>query len=258
MKKRTAILMLTALTALSMNSYGAELADAANLKRETHAISAAYHLIPTMANTPGRFGAYFKTRVVIFNPASTGYTIEVDLYDSNGFVKNRLLNIRPTSYIVWENFLEEVFEFSGNGAVGFGSPSAEFRFFVTAEVYNDSPNGRYTTVVSAGGQLDSFFGSSRPVSVGINVNDSTRTNIGVFNSQDRPLAVRAVVYDRDTEEVIEFSLPPNGWAQKSITKRFSNGAINWTLSSGAQWSYLWVVSVDNRSGDGTLITPFGG
>ena len=45
-------------------------------------VSAA--VIPAAANNPGRFGAHYKTRVVIFNPTEGAVSITATLFDHNG------------------------------------------------------------------------------------------------------------------------------------------------------------------------------
>ena len=89
------------------------------------------------------------------------------------------------------------------------------------------------------------------------VDGSTRTNAGVFNSSNRSQTVTARVYypdsdSDDADQTLTFSLPPKGWAQKPVSARGVRGYILWSVPWEA---YLWVVNVDNRSNDGTLVFP---
>ena len=89
----------------------------------------------------------------------------------------------------------------------------------------------------------------------VTVDRFTRTNAGVFNSSNQSQTVTARVYysaSDDPNQTITFSLPPKAWAQKSVSARGEGGYIYWTIPREA---YLWVVSVDNRSNDGTLAVP---
>ena len=91
----------------------------------------------------------------------------------------------------------------------------------------------------------------------VTVNGSTRTNAGVFNNSNQSQAVTAYLYypatdSDDPDQTITFSLPPKGWAQKSISARGERGYILWRLPREA---FLWVVIVDNLSNDGTLSFP---
>ena len=73
--------------------------------------------------------------------------LTIRLYGPSGLVaqRNRLMEVN--NYWAWNNFLEEVFNYQGAGAVEF---SGNAPFTVSAEVYTTSPNGTYTTVVHNG------------------------------------------------------------------------------------------------------------
>lgn len=90
--------------------------------------------------------------------------------------------------------------------------------------------------------------------VRVSVDGAARTNAGVFNNSNRSQTVTARVYygGEDPAQTITFDMPPKGWAQKPVTARGPRGYIFWTIPREA---YLWVVSVDNRSNDGTLAYP---
>ena len=70
-------------------------AETPNPDRERMDVGDLYwqSVIPTAANNPGRFGAHYKTRVVIFNPTKRDYTITARLYDGTGLV------YRPASHV---------------------------------------------------------------------------------------------------------------------------------------------------------------
>ena len=210
-------------------------------------------VIPTMANSPGRHGAYYRTKVILSN-FDSDLDLTIRLYGPGGAVAWRHRSIEANYYRTWNNFLEEVFDYQGAGAVEF---SGNAPFTVSAEVYTTSSNGTYTTVVHNGpAPLTPYL--SRAESVGVvTVNGATRTNAGVFNNSNRSQTVTANVYypdsdSEDPDQTLTFSLPPKGWAQKTVTARGEGGYIYWRIPREA---YLWVVSVDNRSNDGTLAVP---
>src|SRR5919197_758948 len=97
--------------------------------------------IPVMANNPGLQGAFFKTKVAIFNPTQLSYPIDITLFSGNGQVAKTALNMAPGQIRNYENFLQDVFSYSGAGAVQFdssaGAPggSTGRDFMVTAEVF---------------------------------------------------------------------------------------------------------------------------
>ena len=75
----------------------------------------------TMANVQGQFGAFFKTRVVLFNPTALSYVVAVSLYGPNGTIEIRGTNMPANTQKVWNDFLGEAFGYSGAGAVQFDS-----------------------------------------------------------------------------------------------------------------------------------------
>ena len=208
-------------------------------------------VIPTMANSPGRFGAYYRTKVILSN-FDSDLDLTIRLYGSGGLVARRNRSIEANYYWTWNNFLEEIFDYRGAGAVEF---SGNAPFTVSAEVYTTSSQGKYTTVVHNGPAPLTPY-SLRAESVGVvTVDGSTRTNAGVFNNSNQSQTVTARVYytaSDDPDQTITFSLPPKGWAQKSVSARGERGYIFWRIPREA---YLWVVSVDNQSNDGTLAVP---
>lgn len=220
-------------------------------------------VIPASANSPGRHGAYYKTRVVMHNVTSHDFTVQAILYGPKGRVARKAIRMAAGSYRVWENFLKEAFDYTGAGAVTLRAESSltldedeiTDMFSVTAEVYTDSPNGRFTTTV-ANGLMPLISGETTAVSAGITIDENQRVNLGVFNPEtDARAAVRAKVYDAGgtmIEEIL-FEADPGEWRQKSIRAPVTNGVIWWEITEGA--AYLWTVAVDNRSNDGTLTWP---
>ena len=208
-------------------------------------------VIPTMANSLGRFGAYYRTKVILSN-FDSDLDLTIRLYGPGGPVAWRHRSIKANYYSTWNNFLEEVFDYRGAGAVEFSGTAP---FTVSAEVYTTSSQGKYTTVVHNGPAPLTPY-SLRAESVGVvTVDGSTRTNAGVFNNSNQNQTVTARVYytaSDDPNQTITFSLPPKGWAQKSVSARGESGYILWRIPREA---YLWVVSVDNQSNDGTLSVP---
>lgn len=208
-------------------------------------------VIPTMANSPGREGAYYRTKVILSN-FDSDLDVTIRLYGPSGPVAWRHQRVKANYYRTWNNFLEQIFDYRGAGAVEFAGNAP---FTVSAEVYTTSSQGKYTTVVHNGPvPLKPYSSLAESVGV-VTVDRSTRTNAGVFNSSNQSQTVTARVYysaSDDPDQTITFSLPPKAWAQKSVSARGEGGYIYWTIPREA---YLWVVSVDNRSNDGTLAVP---
>ena len=211
-------------------------------------------VIPATANAPGRFGAYYKTRVVIFNLTLRDYTITARLYDNNGPARRSEIEIDAGEYLIWDNFLEEVFDFSGGGAVWLKADDEDDLFYMTAEVYTDSANGRFSTTVVSG-IIPTFVSSSQPdFNVGINANRNRRTNIGVWNWETKPSSVEAKVFNGSGRllQTIKFDLKAEAWQQKGITKLVDDGLVRWEVNGESKTHYFYAVEVDNNSNDGTL------
>ena len=179
--------------------------------------------------------------------------------------------MRNSSYQVFENFLEEVFQYRGAGAVILdGNPPnpgyVDGAFTVTAEVYTDSPNGRYTTQVQVRekvrdslnlGTQATYGSGERAFNAGVTSNNRQRVNVGVFNRESKPEIYDAYIYSQDGTliETIAFFTGALGWAQKPVKAQFENGYIEWEGRCSSCRAYPWVVTVDNQSNDGLLQIP---
>ena len=216
-------------------------------------LTSQHWVIPTTANVAGRFGGIFKTSLTLANLNEEDIEVTAKLYGTRGLVKQETISLEAVTYYPWNNFLGTLFGYRGAGAVEL---TADKPFQVASvEVYIDSSNGRNTTVVLNQPTPPLLYTGSA-ISFGVNVDDDKRTNIGVFNSSSRSQTVTARVHSgergADPVQVIRFDLPAKGYSQKTISARVENGFISWQIPGEA---YLYVVSVDNSSNDGTLTFP---
>ena len=210
-------------------------------------------VIPTTANVAGRFGGIFKTNLTLANLSEEDIEVTARLYGTQGLVKEETISLKADTYSSRNNFLDSLFGFRGAGAVEF---TAEKPFQVASvEVFIDTSSGRNTTVVLNQPTPPLIYTGSA-ISLGVTVNDDKRTNIGVFNSSSSSQTVTARVHSgergADPVQVIRFRLPAKGYSQKSVSARVEDGFISWSIPREA---YLYVVSVDNSSNDGTLTFP---
>ena len=217
-------------------------------------LTSRHWVIPTSANTPGRYGGIFKTAAILWNfDREDDVEVNAKLYGTRGLVGQETITLNPRTYRRYGNFLNTVFGYRGAGAVEL---TADQPFNVASvEVYIDTENGRNTTVVS-NLPLPMQPYSEAAISFGITVNDDYRTNIGVFNNSTRSQTVTANLWsgegDDDPLQVIEFDLPAKAWSQKSVSAQVEGGYIYWVVP---QEAYLYVVGVDNNTNDGTLTYP---
>ncbi len=251
-KKKAPLLLLLAF--VSLENFSVELRPPKSKAAQAFPVIT----VPVMANNQGATAAFFKTRVSIINPTTFSYPIEAALYNQNGFVKEVTLAIVAGQILNYENFLEEVFQYNGAGSVKFDSwigpegGSSDYDFLVTAEVYTDSPNGQYKTIVATGPPPDSISQSFAAYSAGIRVDANNRTNIGCSNASQGPNVVFADIYDGNSTlvGVHQLQLSADGWFQEKVFENVSGGYIRWRPSGPA---YCYAVVVDNTSNDGTFI-----
>lgn len=227
------------------------------------AVAAPLAIIPTSANSPGRHGAFYKTRVVIHNVTEHSYNVQAILCGPGGRQDPKVIPMEPHGYKAWDNFLEAVFDYRGTGSVilvvgdDFESifsdaflTSAEV-FSLTAEVYTDSPNGRFSTTV-VNGMFPVGLPRNTAWNAGLSVTSKQRVNVGVFQLGPDS-SIKARVYDSHGTlvETLRFEAEQFTWHQKTISAPVENGFIEWDLPE--EGSYPWMVTVNNQSNDGTLV-----
>ncbi len=211
-------------------------------------------VVPVMANLAGLNGAIFKTQVSILNPSSFNYSIQVTLYDPNGMVSQQSITMSSGQIRNYSNFLQDVFSYSGAGAVKFDSQtpaggSTDFQFVLQSGVYWDTSNGNYGTAVPGFVYSSSSF---EAYSVGVNVSPAARTNIGCFNDSEDANTVEAAVFDSSGQlvDTVTMTLPARSWKQIAVTASVTGGYIRWRPTLPA---YCYAVVVDNRTNDGNFI-----
>lgn len=236
--KRIALFALSALVAGS--------ALAADLSKRPDAFANDLQTVPVMSNTTGLGGAQFQTYVAIFNPTSSAYSVTASLYDASGTKRDAQINLAAGELKTYNNFLADVFSYTGGGAVTFQAPSSANRFTVTTDVRS----GRYGTTIPV---ADFAGSSSRSFAAGITVDSSSRTNIGCFNQSAATNAVKATILDASGKQTIgtmTLSLPANGWGQAAVSSIVTGGTVQFDPADSA---LCYAVVVDNSTNDGRFI-----
>lgn len=224
-----------------------------------NAVGAVSHLLlPTSANVSGQFGAYYKTKVSIFNAVNASYTIRAGLSDATGEITHAFITIDPGETVTFNNFLSEVFGYYGAGAIDLDSGDVSLKFVVNSQVYVDTVNGRYTTAVQFADDLGAVTPSRPGYVVGVSVNGARRTNVGCASNSGNPQTITFQAFDANNVSVgspVVFVLAPFAWSQYSYSGSLTNGGIYVTATQNA---VCYAVEVDNASNDGTyqLATPF--
>lgn len=211
-------------------------------------------VIPTSANVAGQGGSFFKTRLSILNVTSQSYSVSVLHYGNDGQTRTASISLSAGQIRNYDNFLQDVFQFNGAGAIVFDSVDSSRQFMVTAEVVNDLGNGKFKTVVGGGPLLEPSYPDTLNFSLGVNVDADSRTNLGIFNDSNSANTIVAEVYSSTGTLLTSVSfdnVASRTWAQKGLTGvTVQGGYIIWRTQAPA---YCWAVVVDNRSADGTFL-----
>jgi len=203
--------------------------------------------IPVVANTSGVSGAQFTTYMAIFNPTASSISITASLFDGNGTETDKTITLAAGELRTFTNFMADVFNATGGGAVTLRASDPSNRFIVSSEVRT----GRFSTTVPA---LE-FAGSSSPsFAPGITVDATARTNVGCFNQSSSANTVKANVFAGTGQSSIggvTLNLAPNGWSQTAVPTVVSNGYVQFVPSDSA---VCYAVVVDNSTNDGRFIS----
>jgi hypothetical protein len=213
-----------------------------------------FQTIPVMGNTPGAFGATFQTYVALLNPTSSAFIVQASLYDTAGVKHDASITLAAGELKTYQNFLAEVFNFTGGGAVTLKAPDSaggthNNRFIVSTEVRTGGTH--FSTSIPA---LEFAGSDSRSFAAGITVDSSTRTNVGCFNQANAANNVKATILDNTGKQVIgtvNLALAPNAWGQVAVTSIVSGGYVQFDPSDSA---VCYAVVVDNATSDGRFMS----
>ena len=207
-----------------------------------------FQTLPAVANVTGAGGAVFQTYVSILNPTPAAFPVAVSLFDANGTRRDATINLAAGELKTFDNFLAEVFNFTGAGAATFAAPTPADRFILNAEVWTSGT--RFTTTLP----VVEFPGSTSPAyAAGVTVSSSKRTNVGCFNQSGVASTVRVTVFDKSGAITLgsqNLNLAANGWFQTAVPTIVSDGYIKFEPSEPA---ICYAVVVDNVTNDGSVI-----
>ncbi len=214
-------------------------------------------LIPTAANSQGLSGARFKTRLTLtsFGSARTG-SVRLQVLPSVGKVgPSRSFVLAPGGTTTLDDILGDL-GYEGGAAIELAYAEDE-PIFVSAEVYADSPSGRYTTVIPL---ITDPRTDPRVVTTGIRSDYASRTNLGCASVVGTEHAVSAEVHSADGSILgtLSLAVPPRGWVQTLVPFVVSDGYVVWNASSWLgpgtpSGISCFAVLVDNATNDGSLL-----
>lgn len=218
------------------------------------------YVFPSSANVQG-VGAYFKTRIVLVNPTPNPMTINVLLSTPGGAVGPRTVSLAASETKNFENFLADVFGYTGGAGIRFWESTNSRPFLVNGEVYADTANGRYSTQIigmSSDDRVASVAETGQSLSPGLRVNAANRANYGCANADSTAVSVQADFYTSaggptTPASTATLNLAANGWQQAAVavTDDLVNIRFRYFGGGGSLGVYCYGVNVNNQSADGT-------
>lgn len=211
------------------------------------------YFLPAAANTDGAYGAHFRTRVYIRSDGSNAPLLVVAATPA-GFLSTTLSVVNTYTS---ENFLEDVFHYSGGAALSISRIGGLGPFALRAEVYSDGPSGVTTTPIPTLSLADVVASAAAPVtdtlsiSLGVFADSQNRLNVGCANLDSSPVVVNARLYTFGglLPWSFNFALQPGEWYQTSVsTAAIEAGSSVYFLSSGSPSAVVFCYAVLRSKG----------
>jgi hypothetical protein len=210
--------------------------------------------VPVMINASGAAGATFATYAALMNPTSKAFPVTATLFDNGGNRTQKTITLAAGELKSYQNFLNDVFAYSGLGTVRFQSGaevggSTDNLFILSAEIYTTASGVRFGTSLPT---LEFPGTDSRSFSVGVTVDASNRANVGCFNESKVANAVTATVFDGTGAQVttLQLQLGPNTLGQRAVNVAVSGGYVRFDPSGPAS---CYAVVANNTTNDARFI-----
>ncbi len=240
-------------------------APAQDARRPAGLVGRGY-VFPSSANAAGQFGAYFKTKLTLYNPNAETVTIRAFLSTPQGATETASVTLSANAYTRWDNFLDEKFGYTGGAGINLAESTGTKSFVAVAEVFTQSDAGRYSTPLTGLLPDDAVVPLGNPVAspisvaAGLRVDAANRANFGCSSASADTVRVRADFYAfrnfvRIATTSASLDLAPRGWAQQAVPVEGDDViAIFWLVSgSPGAGVFCYGVNVNNASNDGTSI-----
>ncbi len=220
------------------------------------------YVFPAAANVAGMHGAFYRTSMNLLNLNSQEITISAGLMTPSGASASKSIVLPANSYRTYDNFLEEVFGYTGGAGISLFDASST-PFVAVAEVYTAGAAGRLSIPLAGlnGGDAVAVAASgATSVVSGLRVNAATRANFGCSNLDPVPATVRvdfsAITDGAPAAAATDLPLGPSGWRQEAVPIPGDDIFAFFTVTSGGGplGVYCYGVNVDNVSNDGTLVS----
>ena len=208
-----------------------------NWGRPTSADSASWarplYVLP-VANSRGRAGATWETRLELTNLATTENTVLVELIPAGRGISSfahTLVTLAAGQQRSWHNALDELFAFSGTGALRMSALAGPIA--ANGLTSNVARDGVAAPLLPAVGEDVAIHGGERATLQGLAHDPArtaaVRTNLGLLNLSTGPIRVRIQVYDALPDRLgqIEGDLSARGFVQvNDIFARVRAGAVD--------------------------------
>lgn len=231
--------------------------------RRPNALVGSGYVFPSVANTLGLFDAFFKTKVTLYNPNTFDITLHATLTTTAGAAPTRNLPLAAGSLRRWDNFLLDVFTFTGGGGLVLTEDTSK-PFIAVVEVYVDGPNGRFSTPVTGILADDAIVSpADAPGAIfavaGIQNNAGNRANFGCLSLAPVASSVKvdffAFIGTDLTTTSTTLNLQAVSWQQQAVPIPGDDivALFSLTTNDSSLIAYCYAVNVNNTSNDGNSV-----
>ncbi|HYH05460.1 MAG TPA: hypothetical protein VEK11_00220 [Thermoanaerobaculia bacterium] len=231
--------------------------------------SAPRILIPVAGDAPGANGTHFRSDVTIVNLRDAEQRVMLLWYPQDGTPVSRTITIGSRSGISSEDFVRNVLQLSGIGAIDIVAVNADNavdpfgQLHATARIWTPQPN-------VVGGEMSQpfpalVFASAQPAVkwiLGMRRDAEHRLNVGIVNPSSATQRFRVTIIGATSStpgEVVEIEVPAQAVRQRNMTGASDVAQILVQNISGTgattTW-HAWASSVHNVTGDAWSQTAF--
>jgi hypothetical protein len=216
-----------------------------------------YH-VAAVANTPGAYGRWWHSDLVVLNPGSAERSVEL-VYRPRSAASHQSLpvTVAPGTSLVMNDLLSSL-AIQGAGTL---TANADGPLLITSRTWTDTEHGAMGQSLPAQERFQSLAGDDRAYLLLLGRSDERYTNLGCMNLSERPAQVRFAVYSNDGDLLgqVAATVPARGAWQRTDALASIAADIDQVyavVSGGPGLALLPYASViDIRSGDPSLVLP---
>lgn len=228
--------------------------------------SAPRILIPVAGDAPGANGTHFRSEITVLNFRESEQRVMLLWYPQNGSPFSRTITINGRSGITSQNFVADIMQTSGIGAIDIVAVNAENgldplgQLHAAARIWTPQPN-------VAGGEMSQpfpalvFTSSQSPLKwiMGMRRDPDHRLNVGIVNPSATAQRFRVTVAGLGPAETVEIDVPAQAVRQTLMpgTSAVTQVIVQNITGAGASTTWhAWASSVHNVTGDAWSQTAF--